>query len=168
MTTMKSQRLKIMLVFILGMLTFALGSFIVSTFIFVERPTMKGVIEDWELICFWPDVGGIHVAISPKGCYSTTCTRPKVQAGTAIVDRQQQRIQLETRFVLVETSRFPLPCMDNCTGGGTIQFVLEDLLPYKYDVWFRDERVGELMIFSGRPTPRQCFENISAETGSSG
>lgn len=157
---MKRQSLKIVAVFIFGMLTFAVGSFIVSTFIIVERPTPVGIIEDWERICFWPDADGITAAVSPKGCYSTSCTTPKLQAGTAIVDLHNHRIELETRFVLAEASRFPLPCIENCTGGGTVNFKLGSLIPYDYEVWFRDEMVGVLMVFSGRPTPRQCFENI--------
>jgi hypothetical protein len=156
---MLKRRAKFVIVFILGMLTFAVGSFLVSTFIIVERPTKNGIIEDWEQICFWPDVDGLYASISPKGCYSTSCTLPKLQSGTAIVDIQSRKIQLDTRFLLVKTSRFPLPCIDNCSGGGTVQFKLEPLLPNDYEVWFQDERVGKLMIFSGRPTPRQCFEN---------
>jgi hypothetical protein len=156
---MKTKGLKTILVFILGMLTFAVGYFIVTTFVFVERPTMDGIIEDWEQICFWPDVGGIYAAVSPKGCYSTTCTRPVLQSGTAVVDARAYKIQLETRFLLVETSRFPLPCIENCAGGGTVQFRLGDLMPNNYGVWFKEQEVGELMVFSGRPTPRQCFEN---------
>jgi hypothetical protein len=157
----KSSRLWGILVFLLGMMTFAFGYFIVSTFFIVERPTPGGIIEDWGRICFWPDEGGIYAAVSPKGCYSTSCTRPTLQVGTAIVDRQDNIIQLETRFVLVETSRFPLPCAENCAGGGTVQFNLGSLLPNAYEVWFRNEKVGELMVYSGRPTPRQCFENTS-------
>jgi hypothetical protein len=42
------------LVFKLGILTFAVGSFLVSTFILVERPTKDGIIEDWGQICFGP------------------------------------------------------------------------------------------------------------------
>lgn len=145
--------------FILGMLTFAVGSFIVTTFFIVERPVRDGIIEDWGRICFWPDQDGLYAAVSPKGCYSFSCTRPKLQVGTAILDLQNDKIQIETRFVLAKTSRFPLPCTEDCSGGGTIQFKLNHLIPHDYEVWFRDERVGDLKIFSGRPTPRQCFEN---------
>ncbi len=151
--------MKNILLLILGMLIFAVGSFIVSTFIFVERPAKDGLIEDWEQICFWSDIGGLFASVSPKGCYSTSCTIPKLQAGTAIVDVQQSKIQIETSFVLVETSRYPLPCIENCAGGGTVQFHLGDLIPNDYAVWFRDDEVGRLMIYSGRPTPRQCMEN---------
>jgi hypothetical protein len=151
--------MKNILLIFLGMLIFAVGSFIVSTFIIVERPEKDGLIEDWEQICFWSDLGGIYASVSPKGCYSTSCTIPKQQAGTAIVDVQQYKIQLETSFVLVETSRFPLPCIENCAGGGTLQFHLGDLIPNDYAVWFRDSEIGRLMIYSGRPTPRQCMEN---------
>ena len=120
---------------------------------------MAGIIEEWERICFWPDTDGITAAVSPKGCYSTSCTRPKLQTGTAIVDKQAYKIHIKTRFVLVDTSRFPLPCSENCAGGGTVQLKLGDLIPNDYEVWFRDKKVGEIMIFSGKPTPRQCLEN---------
>ena len=143
-------------VFILGMLTFAIGYWLLTTFIFVERPDKNGIIEDWDEICFWPDEGGLYLSISPKGCFSTTCTSPKLQTGTAVVDLQNKKIELGSRFILVNTSRFPLPCIDNCSGG-TLQFILEPLIPNDYEVWFNDEKVGNLNIFSGRPTPRQCF-----------
>lgn len=159
---MKPKTLKFISVFILGMLTFAIGYFIVSTFIIVERSTMDGIIEDWEQICFWPDEGGTQAAISPTGCYSTTCTRPTLKTGTAVVDLREYEIHLESRFVIVETSRFPLPCTKNCAGGGTVQFNLGYLIPNNYDVWFRDDYVGVLSVFSGLPTPRQCFDNSNS------
>jgi hypothetical protein len=144
-------------IFILGMLTFAVGSWLWLTFIFVERPVKGGIIEDWDQICFRRDQDGIYVTISPQGCYSTTCTSPKLQASTAVIDLQNQKIQLDARFVLVKTSRFPLPCTENCLGGD-VQFKLDQLIPNDYEVWFRKDKVGEVKIFSGRPTPRQCFE----------
>ena len=144
-------------VFILGMLTFAIGSWLLSTFIFVERPVKDGIIEDWDQICFWQDQDGIYATISPMGCYSTSCTNIKLQTSTAIVDLENQEIQLDARFVLVETSRFPLPCIENCVGGD-LQFKLDQLIPNDYQVWFRKDKVGEIKIFSGRPTSRQCFE----------
>lgn len=157
--SMKRPKVKSCIVFILGMLTFAIGWFFVSTFVFVKRPTPPGIVEDWERICFWSAEGGIVASVSPKGCYSPTCTRPTMQSGTAIVDAQNYQIQLETRFSLVETSRFPLPCVENCEGGGTILFNLGPLVPNEYGVLFRGKEVGELMVFSGRVTPRQCFDN---------
>jgi hypothetical protein len=144
-------------IFILGMLTFAVGFWILSTFIFVERPDKDGIIEDWDQICLWQDLDGIYIAISPKGCFSTTCTNPKLQASTAIVDLQNQKIQLDAHFVLIKTSRFPLPCAENCQGGN-VQFKLNNLIPNDYEVLFGNEKVGEVNIFSGRPTPKQCFE----------
>jgi hypothetical protein len=146
------------------MVTFAIGYFIVTTFIIVERPTMEGIIKDWGQIYFWPDVGGTYAAVSPKGCFSPTCTSPILKEGTATIDRQNREIHLKTRFVLAETSRFPLPCVENCSGGGTVQLVLKDLMPNDYAVWFRDEKVGTLKIFSGLPTPRQCFERSPEES----
>lgn len=61
--------------------------------------------------------------------------------------------------MLEETSRFPLPCIENCAGGGSVRFDLGELAVGDYEVRFRDEKVGDLMIFSGKPTPQQCFEN---------
>lgn len=145
------------IVFILGMLTFAIGSWFLSTFIFVERPVKDGIIEDWDQICFRQDQDGITVAISPQGCYSTSCTSAKLQTSSAVIDLQNQKIQLDARFVLVKTSRFPLPCIENCLGGN-VQFKLDRLVPNDYEVWFRGVKVGQVKIFSGRPTPRQCFE----------
>jgi hypothetical protein len=161
---MRRFRAKNILMFILGMLTFAVGSFIVTTFIIVERPVKEGIIEDWDQICFWPDADGFYLSISPRGCYSSSCTRPKLQTSTAMVDVQKRAIQLEARFVLQKTSRFPLPCTEDCSGG-TVQFKLDQLLPNEYEVWFKDERVGNLNIFSGRPTPRQCFESTLSNSG---
>lgn len=157
---MKRGGYRTVVVFILGMFTFALSYFIYTIFINPKRPTMNGVVENWGTICFWyDDVGNIQASVSPEGCYSTTCTRPIQQVGSAIVHEQDFIIDLESRFVLEETSRFPLPCIENCAGGGTVSFVLGELAVGDYEVRFRDEIVGELMIFSGRPTPRQCFEN---------
>lgn len=141
------------------MITFAAASFIVKPFLKPEKPVQDGNIEDWGQICFWPDIDGLYASVSPKGCYSTSCTRPKLQTGTAIVDVQNRKIQLEARFVLQETSRFPLPCTKDCYGGGRIQFKFDQLIPNDYTLWFSEERVGEIHIFSGRTTPRQCFEN---------
>lgn len=156
---MKRPKIKSCIVFILGMLAFPIGWFFVSTFVFVKRPKPPEIVEDWKRICFWSDEGGIMASVSPKGCYSPTCTRPTMQSGTAVVDAQNYQIQIETRFSLDETSRFPLPCVESCEGGGTILFNLGPLVPNDYDVLFRGKEVGKLMVFSGRVTPRQCFEN---------
>jgi hypothetical protein len=157
---MKHLKLNNIHVFFLGIALFALGSFLVSTFIFVKRPTPPDIIYDYERICFWPDAGGITAIVSPRVCYSTSCTSPTYQAGTAFVDTQEYKIQLETQFLLVETSRFPLPCIENCAGGGTVQFHLGHLIPNRYEVWYREQKVGELEIFLGLSTPQQCFENM--------
>ena len=129
---MKHHKGKYVLIFILVVLTFGVTSLLVSNLILVERPTQEGIIEDWGQICFWPDVDGLSASVSPKGCYSTTCTSPKLQVGTAIVDVQNRKIQLETRFVLVKASRFLFPCVENCNGGGAVQFIMEPLIPDDY------------------------------------
>ena len=149
---------KQILIFILGMLTFAVGSWILSTFIFVERPSQEGIIQDWDQICFWQDQSGIYAVISPQGCFSTNCTETRSQTSTAIVDLQTQKIQLDARFVLAKTSSFPLPCAENCLGGN-VQFKLDNLLPNDYEVSFGNLKIGVVNIFSGREIPRQCFEN---------
>jgi len=156
---MKRLKRKNILFFVLGMLTFALAAFIVKTFLLPVRPEKSGIIEDWEQICLWQDVDGIYLAVSPKGCYSTSCTLIKQQAGTATLDLQNQEIHLDTRFLLLETTRFPLPCAENCFGGGHVQFNFDQLTPNDYTLWFSEQKVGDVHIFSGRTTPRQCFEN---------
>ena len=156
---MKRQTLTYILVFILGMVVFAVGYFLVKTFLFPERPQPAAVIEDWGKICFWPGEQGMLADVAPNGCYSSTCTWPRVQAGSAVVDIQEARIDLKARFVLEEPSPFLLPCSEDCAGGGTVQFQLGALLPNRYTVWFCGQPVGEVNVYSGRPTPRQCFEN---------
>ena len=158
---MKYQKLKNILFFGLGMLTLTLAAFIVNIFWVTARPEKNGIVEDWEQICLWQEPDGIYLSISPRGCYSTTCTQIKQQTGTATLDLQNQEIHLVTRFVLQETSRFPLPCTENCSGGGRIQFKVDQLIPNDYMLWFLEQKIGEVHIFSGRTTPRQCFENLS-------
>lgn len=152
-------RVKYLIFFILGMLAFAGGTFILKTFIFPTRPEKGTTVEDWGEICLWQDVNGINLSVRPFGCFSTTCTEIREQTGTVFVDTQMQEIHLTSRFILRETSRFPLPCIDNCLGAGIVLFNLSDLLPNNYTLWFKDQEVGEVMVFSGRETPRQCFEN---------
>jgi hypothetical protein len=156
---MKYLKLKNILVFALGMLTFALAALIVNIFWLTARPEKSGIVEDWEQICLWQDVAGIYLMVSPRGCHSTTCTQIKQRTGTAVLDLQNQEIQLDARFVLLETSRFPLPCTENCSGGGRVHFKFDQLIPNDYTLWFSEQKVGEVHIFSGRTTPRQCFEN---------
>ncbi|UCD98777.1 MAG: hypothetical protein JSV42_17820 [Chloroflexota bacterium] len=147
-------------IFLLGMLTLAVGLISVNVFFGLRRPTPEGIIEDWGSICFWySDDGSMRSSISPRGCFSTTCTRQISQVGTALIEQDAFKIHLDSTFVLAETSRFPLPCTENCSGGGSIDFNLGVLQVGKYDVWFEDEPVGNLNIFSGLPTPRQCFDN---------
>ena len=126
---------------------------------FVERPFSDGFIEDWEEICIWQDMDGMYASISPKGCYSSSCTRTKEKPGIVIVDLQQNEIRISSRFILLETSRFPFPCAKNCYGGGTIQFKLEGLIPNDYTLSYMNQDVGQVFVYSGRPTPRQCFLN---------
>ena len=150
---------KSILLFILGMLTFSLATFIVNIFWLPARPEKSGIVEDWEQICLRQDVDGIYLTVSPRGCYSTTCTQIKQQAGTAMLDLQNQEIHLGARFLLLETSRFPLPCTENCSGGGRVQFKFGQLTPNDYTIWFSEQKVGEVHIYSGRTIPHQCFEN---------
>ena len=147
-------------VFFLGMLTLAVIYLLFNVFGDFRRPAPQGIVEDYKSICFWyDDRGSMQASVSPKGCYSTTCTRQVSQAGSAVIDQDSFQIRLEARFVLGETSRFPLPCTENCSGGGTVIFNLGPLQVGQYEVWFGDEKAGEFNVYSGLPTPRQCMEN---------
>jgi hypothetical protein len=103
----------------------------------------------------------MQASVSPKGCYSTTCTRQVSQTGSAVLDQDSFQIHIDSRFILAETSRWPLLCMENCSGGGTVNFELGQMNVGQYQVWYGDEIVGEFNVYSGLPTPRQCFENPS-------
>ena len=157
---MKQNRWKYILVFALGMLTLASGYLLLSVFGGLRRPTPAVIVEDYGSICFWyDDQGSIQASVSPKGCFSTTCTRRVSQAGSTVINQDQFQIFIKSRFVLAETSRFPLPCTENCSGGGTVHFDLGSLQVGQYKVFYGDEIAGELNVFSGLPTPRQCINN---------
>jgi hypothetical protein len=155
---MKSVRAKYVLMFILGMITLAFGYLLITIFGGIRRPTPPIVVEDYKEMCFWyDDQGSMQVSITPLGCFSPTCTRPISQSGTALVDQDQYRIRLDAGFILAETSRFPLPCVESCSGGGLVQLNLGELQVGQYEVRYRNELAGELNVFSGLPTPRQCL-----------
>jgi hypothetical protein len=145
-------------VFMLGMLVFAIGSLFYSTFIDVKRPESAIVVENRGEMCFQiDDQGNMMASVKPEGCFSTTCTRPVQQVGKVMVDRRDFKIRFETRFVLAETSRFPLPCIENCAGGGRLDFNLGVLEVGDHSLWHGGIGIGKLKVFSGLPTPRQCF-----------
>ena len=124
----------------------------------MKKPEPGVTIENRGEICFKAgDNGNMTASVSPEGCFSTTCTRQVQKVGIVTMDQGDFELKFETRFVLAEASRFPLPCIDNCVGGGTIDFDLGMLEVGDYSVWHGEERVGTLMVFSGLPTPWQCF-----------
>jgi hypothetical protein len=161
---MKTLDRKTLVIFVLGMLTFAFGAVLFTVFVNVKRPEPGMTIENRGEICFWLDeVGDMMASISPEGCFSTSCTHQVQKVGKAVVDKQDFELRFEALFVLAETSRFPLPCIDNCSGGGTIDFNLGMLEVGDYSVWLGDENIGKLLVLSGRPTPRQCLPEQTAE-----
>jgi hypothetical protein len=157
---MKRVSWKYVLMFILGTLTITIGYILFSVFQGFSRPTPTGIVEDYGSICFlYDEQGSMQAEVSPLGCYSTTCTRQVSQVGSAVLNQDRFRIYIESTFVLAETSRFLLPCKENCSGGGTLNFDLGELQVGQYEVWYVDEKAGELNVYSGLPTPRQCLEN---------
>jgi hypothetical protein len=155
---MKFLKRKNIICFVVGMLTFGVVAILYSIFIGVKTPEPGIIVENRGEICFRVDENGNMIAsVSPEGCFSTTCTRQVQQVGKVVIDDRDFELRFETRFVLAEASRFPLPCIDNCSGGGRIDFNLGMLEVGDYFVWHGEERVGKLMVFSGLPTPQQCF-----------
>jgi hypothetical protein len=161
MTAMIKTRIKTLFTFALGMLTFALIAFIVKISFFTPRPEKARGIEDWEQICLWQEQDDIYLTVSPKGCYSTTCTQIKHQTGTAVLNSEKREIHLAAQSILLETSSFPFPCAKNCFGGGWVQFKFDHLIPGNYTLWFLDQKVGKVDLFLENPTPHQCFDNAS-------
>jgi hypothetical protein len=159
---MKGVPWKYLLVFLSGMLALAIVYILFTIFGGFGRPQPPGIVEEYGSICFWySDQGSMQVAVTPYGCYSPTCTRPVSQTGSAVVFQDQYQIQIDTVFNLVETNRFPLPCVESCSGGGQVVFDLGALQVGEYQVFHQGEAVGSLNVFSGLPTPRQCFEKPS-------
>ncbi len=152
-------KLKSVVLFISGLFIGAVGVYFIKTFLPLNRPEKASIVEDWGKICLWQDVDGIYLTVSPRGCYSPTCTQTVQQMGTAVLDLKNQTIQLTARFVLQTTSRFPLPCVESCAGGGNVLFKFDQLIPNTYTLWFLDQEVGEVDVFSGRMTSRQCFQH---------
>lgn len=155
---MKAVNRKTVIVFVLGMLTFAVGAVLYTVFLNPRRPEPPITVENRGEICFWiDDEGDMIASVSPEGCFSPGCTHQAQKVGRVIVDKWNFKLSFETTFVLTETSRFPFPCIDDCSGGGTINFNLGMLDVGDYSVWLGNENIGKLMVFSGLPTPRQCL-----------
>lgn len=111
--------------FVLGMLTFGVIVVLYSIISGMKGPDPGIIVENQGEICFRVEEDGDMIAsVSPGGCFSTTCTRQVQQVGKVMIDHHDFELKFETRFVLAETSRFPLPCIHNCSGGGMIDFNL--------------------------------------------
>jgi hypothetical protein len=62
----------------------------------------------------------------------------------------------EASWILDETSGFPFGCTEDCMGGGTLDFYLDEIKVGEWRVFFGDEEVGSVIIPSGRFIERQC------------
>lgn len=122
------------------------------------RPEPGSVIDNKGEICFRTDEAGhMRASISPEGCYSTNCTRQVQKVGSVVLDRRNFEIRFDAHFTLAEEKSFLIPCIDNCLGGGTIDFDLGILDVGLYSVWLGDRTIGELSVTSGLPPRDQCL-----------
>jgi hypothetical protein len=138
---------------------FALASILISGCV-LRRPEPGSITDEIGEICFFQDLGQPwHAQVKTEGCYSTRCTRQVQKVGNLILDRDNHTMSFEASWVLEETSGFSFGCTDDCMGGGTVDFYIDDLDVGDWTVSFGDEEIGNVLIPSGRLIERQCLSS---------
>jgi hypothetical protein len=79
------------------------------------------------------------------------------KTGKLLIDQENRSIHFEASWVLSETSGFPFGCSDDCMGGGTLDFYLDEIEVGDWTVFFGDDEIGSVIIPSGRLIEHQCF-----------
>ena len=110
------------------------------------------VIENQGWVCFNEyDAGtsALRGTFRPKGCYSSSCTRPLEQKVDVALDGNRSEIRFRTHFTLLDTTvREPEPrsCTADCDGGGRIPFEVSDVKAQSYSVWIGDRNFGTIQV----------------------
>lgn len=123
----------------------------------LRRPEPGTVNNEIGEVCFFQELGQPwHAQVKTKGCYSYRCTRQIQRTGKLVIDQRNHALHFEASWVLVETSGFPFGCTDDCMGGGTLDFYLDDLEVGDWAVFAGDEKIGNVIVPSGVMIERQC------------
>lgn len=107
------------------------------------QPDSAIILENEGYICFEEYENSLEVRgfFIPKGCFSSTCTRPIQQDIGIQVDTTNMQFRFDTRFVLIDpyaASGKPggsYECSADCDGAGRIQFEIGDVDRGTYTIW---------------------------------
>jgi hypothetical protein len=137
-----------------------------STTFVSPLPNNVVIIQNEGYICFHEIENSLEARgyFIPKGCFSSSCTRPIRQTIDIMVDTAQFAIRFNTLFVLIDPyaaqgkPRGSYACTDDCGGAGSIQFDIGDLERGTYSVWLGERNLGQISfppnIITGRDI---CF-----------
>ena len=129
-------------------------------------PTGAVVVQNEGYVCFDEFEDSLEVSgyFIPKGCFSSSCTRPVQQFVDIQVDTTQFVIRLSTRFVLVNPyavqgmPRGSYGCTADCGGAGSIRFEIGDVERGIYSVWLGERNLGQIsfppVVITGQD---RCF-----------
>jgi hypothetical protein len=114
-------------------------------------------IEDAGQVCFMggPNSVAVRGSFAPRGCYSTSASRPLEQTLSLKVDPDQLRIEFHTSF-LIETMLGVIQTTD-CSSEGTISFNVGEVDAGVYSIWIGNRNVGKLSLPSTGGTDDRCF-----------
>lgn len=112
-------------------------------------PDEAVVVKNEGRVCFEEFDNSLELRghFSPKGCFSSSCTRPIEQSFVVRVDTEQYTIRLYANFVLVDPyGSEPHRCTADCGGAGGIDFDIGDVERGTYSIWLGEMRLGELTV----------------------
>ncbi|GEM_PF-1947480 len=141
------------------------GSTSTTTFV-SPLPSDAIVVENEGRICFHEFENSLEVQgyFVPRGCFSSSCTRPIQQTVHIQVDTAQFALRFNTRFVLIDPyaaqgkTRGSYRCTEDCDGAGSIQFEIGDLERGTYSVWLGERNLGQISFPPDTITGRDiCF-----------
>ncbi len=127
------------------------------------------VIQNEGYICFHEFENSLEVRgyFNPKGCFSSSCTRPIQQTVDIKVDTTRFAIQFNTLFVLIDPyavqgkPRGSYVCTEDCGGAGSVQFDIGDLERGTYSVWLGERNLGQISFPPDTITRRDiCFGEL--------
>jgi hypothetical protein len=100
----------------------------------------------------------------PKGCFSSSCTRPIQQSIDIKVDTASFAIRFNTLFVVIDPfaaqrlQRGSYACTEDCGGAGIIKFEIGDVERGNYTVWLGERNLGRISFPPETITGRDsCF-----------
>ncbi len=134
-----------------------------------DAPQLSGdplAIQNEGYICFREYDDALHVEgyFIPKGCFSSSCTRPIQQSVDIKVDTTRFTIRFNTLFVVIDPfaaqglERGSYACTEDCAGAGIIKFVIGDVDRGTYAVWLGERNLGQISFPPDTITGRDiCF-----------